>query len=779
MNKITPVQRKGGKGAETDKKSAVDSQDDPKTAELLARIRKRMDKCIGWESDNRKDALDDLKFKAGNQWPAQVAAQRNNDQRPCLTINGFPTLIHQITNPQRENRPGINISPVGDRSDPEVAKMLKGMIREIERESNADEAYDTAFDGAVSNGFGYWRVNVDYEAPDSMNQVVRIVRIRNPFTVYLDPESKDSIGSDAEFGFITEMIPRDEYRDEYPGSAEMNFDQAGIGESLKNWVQQDAVRVAEYFEKEYETRKLVALSNGWTGWEDELADEVKDQIEDGSVKIKRERESRVPHIKWYKVNAVEVLDERDWVGDYIPIIRVPGDEIDIEGKVKFFGVIRMAKDAQRMKNYWKTLFTELVALAPKAPWVVEEGQIEGYEDQWKAANIKSLPYLQYKGTSVGGTQAPPPQRQQFAQIPAGVVQGALEAEQDIMSTTGVRFNANPNERLMDESGIAINELRRNTDIGAFHFTDNLSRALMHTGVILIDLIRKVYDTPRVATILREDDSEELVEVDPSAPKPVSERRMENGKIRKIFNPTYGKYGVTVTIGPSYATRRIEAASSMMEFARAFPPAAQIIMDLIAKNMDWEGAEEIAKRLAKAIPPQYLTPDMKDVPPQVQAMLQNLEMQVKQLVTERGQLAKALDDKQQDRALELKKIDNDFEAKLMKIVADVETKAAATHEKAVASFNAHVGSRIDALVNEVEGVKQTFDKQDEEARKAKDEEAKHPKEDPKKVIVDAMTPLIEEHIGKMKKELSGPKKVKIIRGPDGFATGAEIEREAAE
>ena len=699
MNKIPPVKgRPGGKGSKDDDKTSSLGQDkeDTKTAELMTRIRKRMDRCIQAESDNRRDALDDLKFKAGNQWPADVAAQRNFDKRPCLTINKFPTLIHMITNAQRENRPGINVSPIGDRSDPEVAQMYKGMIREIERESNADEAYDTGFDNAVSNGFGYWRVVTEYEAPDSFDQVVRIKRIRNPFTVYMDPESQDSVGSDAKYAFVTEMIPRDEYKELYPDADPLNFEQAGTGETLKNWIASDAIRIAEYFEITSKKRTLVNLSNGWTGWEDELADQTKDDIREKRLEVRAKRESMRPKITWYKVNALQILSEREWMGDWIPIVRVPGDEIDIEGKVKWFGVIRHAKDSQRMFNYWRTSATEIVALAPKAPWVMEEGQLEGHEDEWKQSNTKSYPVLTYKAVSVSGAPAPPPQRQQPGQVPAGIVNAATEAAQDMMATTGVRFDASPNERMIDESGRAINELRRSGDIGAFHFIDNLSRALMQTGIILLDLIPKIYDTPRVITILREDDSEEQVKIDPNAPKAMQQERLPNQKVRKIFNPTYGKYGITVTIGPSYATKRIEAAHSMMEFAKAMPQAAALIMDLIVKNMDWEGADEIAKRLAKALPPNLLIPDMKDVPPQVQAMLQGMEQQVKTLTAELQKAMMALNDKTADRNVEMTKIQNDFEAKLLNVVMQMETKTAATHEKSVSNFNSHIGAQIKEL-----------------------------------------------------------------------------------
>jgi hypothetical protein len=271
-----------------------------------------------------------------------------------------------------------------------------------------------------------------------------------------------------------------------------------------------------------------------------------------------------------------------------------------------------------------------------------------------------------------------------------------------MATTGVRFDATVHERLMDESGKAITELRRNTDLGSFHYADNLARALRRTGEMYIELIPKVYDSKRVITILREDDSEERVQIDPAAAQPFSTKTMPptpaqpKSSVMKVFNPTFGKYGVTVTIGESYATKRIEAADSMMKFATAFPETRAHIADLVAKEMDWNGAEQIASRLAKLLPPNLLTPDSKDMSPQVQAMLQGLQGQVQQLTQQLMVVGKELNDKQADRAITQDGIDKKYEASLLKIVADIEAKSAATQERAVASFNAHIGSRIDEL-----------------------------------------------------------------------------------
>lgn len=697
QNKLPPDLPKGGKGAEDDKENVAlgEDADDAKDQEILARARKRFDKCISAEAENRKEALDDLQFYAGDQWPSDIKAQRNAEQRPCLTINGLPTIVKQVTNDIRQNRPGINVSPVGDRSDPEVAKMYAGLIRFIERDCSADIAYDTAAESAARCGFGYWRLLTIYESGDSFNQVIVIKRVRNAFTVYLDPGHQEPDGEDARYGFITEMIPREEFEDQYPKADPMPWTQAGVGESLKNWIEADAVRVAEYFEIDTETRALVALSNGHEGWEDELGEEARAALGRGELEIVNRRESEQRKVRVYKITAKEILERRDWLGSTIPIVKVIGDEVDIKGRPKYSGIVRHAKDPQRMRNYWRTLQTERVALAPKAKWVAEEGQIEGHETEWKTANTSPLSVLTYKATSSAGTPAPPPQRVAPEGIDAGVESALQGAVQDIQATTGVRFDASIQERMLDESGKAIRELRRSGDIGSFNYVDNFCRALRRTGRMMVELIPLVYDNKRAITILREDDKEERVQIDPAAARPYQEAQPRGTpqdpapKKLKIFNPTYGKYGVTVTIGPSYATKRIEASEQMMAFVKAVPNAANLVMDLIAKYQDWPGADEIARRLTRAIPPQFLMPEQKDIPPQIAAIMQGMDRQIKQHTVERMQLMRALGDKRADRAQRQDEIDKNFEAKILKVVADTEK-----------AFQAQIGTRLDQLADGV-------------------------------------------------------------------------------
>jgi hypothetical protein len=641
--------------------------------EFLSQAVKRFNRSGAAEAINRKMAVDDLKFKNGDQWPADIRMQRTQDKRPCLTINKTKTFIHQITNDQRQNRPAINVSPVGDKSDPNTAKMLKGLIKQIERQSNADVAYDTGFDNAVSNGWGYWRIFTEYEDEDSFDQVIRIGRIRNPFRVYLDPDSQEPDGSDAKWGFISDLLTREDFKSQYPDKDQCEWSEIGIGDEYREWTTQTHIRVAEYFYCKYKKRRLVALGNGHIGFYDELAPDIKSMVDSGLISVDREREVEGKQICWDTITYKQILEHHDWAGKWIPIVKVIGDEVDVEGKISLSGIIRDAKDPQRMYNFWCTAETELIALAPKAPWIMEEGQIEGHENEWKQANIKSYAYLTYKGTSISGKPTAPPQRQQFVGPPTGVVNAKIGAAQDMQAVTGIRFDATQQERMYDESGKALRELKRVGDLGNFHYVDNLSRSLRHTGRILIDLIPKIYDTPRVLTILREDDKEEHIKLDPSLSVPYKKGDPNSEKPMGLFNPKVGEYEVAVTIGPSFATKRAEASESMINFLKALPQTAPMVADLIAKNQDWPGAEEIYERLASQLPPNLQKPGTDDFPPEARAMINSLQSQLQKLGQEHQQALAMIGDKDADREVERQKINLDFEAKLTKVVADYEAK----------------------------------------------------------------------------------------------------------
>lgn len=647
---------------------------------LLTLARKRFKRCVAADSDNRKAALEDLKFKAGDQWPSDIKNRRFQDKRPCLTINKIPSLTHQVTNDLRQNRPAINISPIGMKADKEGAKAFAGMINAIERDSAADIAYDTAIGSSADIGFGYVRILTEFENERSMNRVIVIKRVRNSFTVNLDPERQEPDGCDSKFGFVSENMTREEFKEKHPDAQAVPWDNKSIGDDLPMWANEDTIRVAEYFTVEHEMKRLVQLSNGNVEFYDNLGAETKEQITKGEaaggLNIIDERQAECQTVMWYKITVVEVLEANRWDGRWIPIVEFVGEEIDIEGKVIRSGVIRNAKDPQRMKNYWATAKTELAALAPKAPYVAPEGSFEGYEQFWKQANTKSYPFLEYVPQfGPGGQLLPAPTRQEPPAISTALVEAEKSSEQDMMSTSGVQLQSEVPDARYDESGKKLIESRRNVGLGSFHIADNAARSLRHVGRILVDLIPKTYDTKRVVTILQEDDTEERVTIDPTAQQPMQHNaQAKDSAARKIFNPGMGEYGVTVTIGPSFATKRIEASEQMMAFAKAMPEKGAMIAHLIAKYSDWPGADECYKILVKALPPNLLTPDIRDLPPQIAAFVQALTGKIASLMAERTQMLRDLTDKTGDRALKKAKMDQDFEAKLLKLLGDLKMHA---------------------------------------------------------------------------------------------------------
>ena len=641
-------------------------------SELLERMRKRFELAQTANEKNEKEALDDVQFTAGIQWPAADMADRQNAGRPTLTINKLPTFIHQLTNDQRMNSPGINVVGVSTDTDVEASRIYKGLIRAIERDSNAEVAYDTAFESAVTSGIGFFRMVTEY-APDSFDMRLRIKRIKNPFSVMLSPYMTEPDGSDNEWAFISDMVPRDEFETMYPDADPMSWDTAAATPLNREWIKDDSVRVAEYFEVETTTERLLRLSNGTTLYEDEVSPQTWELVASGVLRIVAERDAERRRVMQYKATAKEILERQEWPGQYIPVFPVIGNEIDIAGQTYYFGLTRFAKDSQRLYNYWTSNEAEAVALVPKAPYIIAEGQVSGYEDQWRAANRGAPVVLTYRAQSLGNAMVPPPARVPPAGAPEGIIRAKEGAANDMMATTGIRFDATPNERMIDESGKAIRELRRSGDLTNYHYADNLARSKRHLAVCIIDMAPKLFESGRYMSVLNEDGGESLVEIDLSQPKAYTEIQGQDGSLQRKFNPKVGKYSVTIDIGPSHATKRMEDREAMMAFAKNYPTMAQVAGDLIVKAQDWPSSDAIARRIARTLPPAVLEPDRKDITPQVQGYLTQLKQQLEQmqqqaqmLQQQNQQLQAAVEDREADRQVAREKILRDYAARIYSV-----------------------------------------------------------------------------------------------------------------
>ena len=603
------------------------------TVDVLKEAQARFDVAIEAEAQNRAAALEDYEFTVGKQWPENIRADRERDGRPCLVINKLPQFIQQITNDQRQNRPSIKVQPVDDKADVETAKVIQGLVRHIEYNSNAEIAYDTAFDGAVRGGFGYFRIVPDYISPNSFQQELYIKRIQNPFSVFYDPFITEPDGSDASWAFVTEDLSRDEYMHKYPNSklAAMGEWEA-TGNASPLWMPDGSARVAEYFYKTYKNDTLLMLSDGQTVLKSELGRKI---IPEGVV-ITAERETTVPVIKWAKINGCEILEETVWPGKYIPIIPVYGNEINVNGVRILEGIVRNSKDPAKMYNYWASAETEAIALAPRAPFIVAEGQLEGYEGDWETSNRRNHATLTYKPTSLNGQPVAPPQRSAFEPAVQAITMARAQANEDIKATTGI-YDASLGSRSNETSGVAIQRRNIQAQTSNFHFIDNLSRSLRHAGRVLINLIPYYYDTPMVARIIGEDGEQRIVKL--------NQPFIENGK-EMIYAMDVGQYDVVVDVGPSFQSKRQEAVASMMELSKAVPGLMQIAGDLLVKSMDWPGASEIAERMKKSMPPE-LVEDMANkvpVPPHVQAQMQQMGAMIEQMTAKINELQ---DEKEKD------------------------------------------------------------------------------------------------------------------------------------
>jgi hypothetical protein len=559
--------------------------------DIVAEAQERLEAAWIQDRENREDAFNDLKFLAGDQWPNEVRLMREAQNRPCLTINRLPQFVNQVANGVRQNPPAIKAIPAGGEATAELAEIYSGLLRQVQYRSNATHVFANAVYYAVACGIGHFRVVTQYADEAGFDQEILIKRIQHPLSVFWDPAAIEPSRSDAGYCLISEMIGRKEFQKRFPGAAMTDFaaPEDLSAESGLFWANRDAVRVCEYWVKRPHERTIARLASGETFDITEAEPEALRGLE-----ISAERKVRSHKVEHYLLSGEEVLEgPNPWAGRYIPIFPVIGSETALETKVIRSGLIRFSRDPQQLYNFWRSAAAEAIALAPRAPFVATPSMIAKFKGQWDTQNTVARPYLLYEpDPDVPGGR---PMREPPPDIPAALIQESAIASDEMKATTGI-YDAALGARSNEISGVAIRARESQGGIGALHYQDNLLATLNHLGTALIDLIPKIYDSERTVRILREDESHVPVRIN----LPVTGI---NGKTVLANDLTLGTFDVRVKIGPSYATRRAEAADSMLQFVAAVPQAASVAGDLVARNMDWPGADEIAERLRRMLPPQ--------------------------------------------------------------------------------------------------------------------------------------------------------------------------------
>lgn len=634
----------------------------------LHEIKERFKYAVDAWAENRKRYQEDVKFLAGEQWPQEILDIRDKAGQPCLVVDKLNQYVRQVVNDSRQNRPSIKVRPVDSGADIETADILQGLCRHIEDRSDASAAYDTGIDCAVRGGFGFIRILTEYAHDQTFEQEICIERVRNPLSVIIDPDFKKADGSDIQYAFVIDEITEDEFESRYPDLKESEAPDFEVGEL--GWTAGDKMRIiAEYFEIVKKPRKLHLLEDGTSVPDDEYQAAITEGIQPPAIVDTRDVDMNV--VMWSKIHGKGYIEEpREWIGKYIPIVPIIGNETDIDGKVSYIGLCHSAKDSQRLYNYSRSAFAERVALAPKAPYVAAAGQVENHPE-WEDANSVNYSVLTYDPVSLDGTIVGAPQRQTASDIPTGFSQDMQLSEHDIQASLGM-YAASLGQQGNEKSGKAIMARQREGDTSTFHFHDNLARTIRHIGRIIVDMAPKVYDSDRVIRIIGEDGTPEMAEISPELPQ----SKMKIGA-KTLYNLNIGTYDVSVTAGASYTTRRVEAAEAMIQMTQGNPQLMPLIGDLMVKAMDWPGAEEIAKRLKLLLPPQILqaeqqegeqSPEVQQVMAQAQQAMQEKDMQLQQAEQMLQQIGQEL--QQLKSQAENKQVDNQIKQSGMEIDAQL-------------------------------------------------------------------------------------------------------------
>lgn len=577
-------------------------------------------------------ALNDLDFqnpdREGAQWDPTDYQNRINSRRPALTIDQLSQFVHQVANDIRMNTPAINVIPSGNGADEDTAEIFKGLIRNIEYRSNADDVYDNASLSAIRCSIGFIQVDHDYTDDDGFEQELLIKRVINPLACWIDADSIECDGRDAKHGTLLDPILVSDFKKEYPGKDAVSFGEENVQTDYKD---EDVINIAHFFRLKEETKEISVDALG--------------NIVPYAEGMEKKRVVKNITVERYKMSGKDVLEKTTFPGRYIPLVPVYGEENWINGKRHILSLIRRAKDPQRMQNYWASLETELLQKMPNAPVMVAAGQIDDYIDDWRTPSKAAA--LRYNTIDAKGNQLPMPQRLEPPTIPTGIVNARREAIEDIKASMGL-YNASIGARSNETSGVAIQRRQQEGDVATFHFGDNLVRSITQVGRILVCAIPEIYDTPRVIRIIGKEDEPKEVGI--------------NGKMSEdqeiAYDLTQGKYDVRVTTGASFTTKRQETASALSELISRQPELAGIMGDIFFKNSDFAGAEAMASRMEKWIEknnPGMIEKDGEEVDPRVQQMQgQMMEMQqiIQQGAQELERLQQELANKKYDMQLKL-------------------------------------------------------------------------------------------------------------------------------
>ena len=623
------------------------------TDDILELARKRFDEAVSAESNNRGRAVEDLRFAYGDQWPEDVKKRRKDAKLPCLTINKIPKFTRKVINDIRQTRPAIKVRPVDSQADPDTAEILGGMIKAIEQDSGAETAYDWASQYAVDMGWGYFKIVAEWDSDGAFEQIIKVKRINNPFSVYPDPHCKEHDNSDMEWCFEIEDYSKEAFEAKWP-DAEGEWQDEGSGTHKTLWFGDNTVQVASYWTVEKTERQVSMVPDGVGGYS--LAPGKPEGAVSTRNMIERKVTQRI-------ITGKEILEENEVLGKYIGIVPVKGEEVNIEGEMVLRGMVNDLKDPQMQYNFVRTASVESWGPHTKAPWIGPKGSFT--DRKWKSANTVNYAYMEFTPVNdKKGNPLPPPQRTPQAQVSPALTQDMQISSEEMNDVSGI-FAPGLGDVSPDVSQRAFRDRKTQSDVANFHYVDNLARSMRHAGRIMVDLIPKIYTGERMVRILRPNGDEESVQIN----KPYADKQQKN----RFYNIQAGRYDASVDVGPSYTTQRQEAVENMLEIAKSFPQAVNVMGDLIAKNMDWPDADEFAKRLKLLLPPEIASeenPQVKQIIQQSEQQMQRMQQYVQYLEQQVKEKELKIENKSQEIDIKWAELQRKAEETVNKFQADL-------------------------------------------------------------------------------------------------------------
>ena len=623
-----------------------------------------------------REARTDLDFVAGKQWPETLEKDRLTSEggaRPVLTINKLLAYTNKVCNDYRMNRPQLRVIPGDNQADSDTADVIEGLMRHIQIKSDGEATFDAALDYAAICGFGYMRVRTDWAEGDTFKQEIKLERVDDPFSVLFPTHLIHTVDyADAPYCFVVSHVAKDEFVAQHPQWGGSDWPTSGP----EGWLTDKTVRIVEYFVIEETPRTIYQMADGT----------IASSIVEGQIAVDS-REVIDRKVKWYKMSCFDILERGEFPGSCIPIVPALGRELMVNGRKMYISLIRNGRDPQRTYNYFWSSEAERVALAPKSPFILAEGQDEGHEREWQLANRANLPYLRYKPTSIEGQLVPAPQRQMPVQVDSGIVELLRESNDNIKSAIGL-FDASMGNAGPEKSGKAIQARQREGDLSNLHFVDNLSKSMRRLGRIIVDLIPYVYSAPAIVRILGEDNLEKVVKI--------NERYHDGSKPDRLYDVTVGQYDVIVDTGPSYVSRKAESADLLVKLADNNPQMSASFGDLLASYLD--APHEIVERLRKMVPPNLVEKEQPkgpnglpipggnqgpQIPPEIQQMMGKLDALVQAQSKELEDLHKIVDDKNAERQTKLLNTQMEVEGRLK------QTQMVHAHEMASEAAGHHM------------------------------------------------------------------------------------------